>query len=77
MVVEVVFVFGCISGGREGDLERTERGDEERKEGVALRSDRGESQEDDDEYEDGEAAALVLAGPSIWERSLKCTRDGT
>lgn len=53
---------GCASncGGREGDLERTDRGDEERMEGVALRSERGEEGGDEDEL-------AILAGDAIWD----------
>lgn len=47
-------------GGREGDLERTDKGDEERMDGVALRSERGD--------EGGDEEGLVtLAGEAIWD----------
>lgn len=55
-MVEVVFADAC--GGSEGDLERTDRGDEERIEGVALRSERGDDGGDEDE-------SMILAGESI------------
>lgn len=73
-MVENVFAKE-VCGGREGDLERTDSGEEERIEGVALRADRGDDEDRDDkgedeaggDDEDGEAAAdLVLAGVSIW-----------
>lgn len=47
-------------GGREGDLDRTDRGDEERMEGVALRSERGEEGGEEDEL-------AILAGDAIWD----------
>lgn len=55
-------VEGCAGncGGREGDLDRMDRGDEERMEGVALRSERGEEGGEEDDL-------AILAGDAIWD----------
>lgn len=77
-MVEVVVVDVC--GGSEGDRERTDRGDEERMEGVALRSERGEDGGDGDEDEDEDEEGLVfLAGESIGQALrgvARCARRG-
>lgn len=70
---EDVFAKEVCRGGREGDLDRTDKGDEERIEGVALRTERGDdggTDKGEDAGEDGDSAAdLVLAGVSIWAGS--------